>query len=155
MGRAWDNAERSAENVTRRLIEAATAPAPPLVAVLAEQPQGADEAGVMLRELGAERVAWADLRAQLLTPARGAVGEFDGAQPRYAALLVVETPQPPASWLFDAGLARGALGGSAVVVQLGAEPIPDSLAGVEVMRLRPGDEASLRALGERLGIPRA
>jgi hypothetical protein len=152
MGRAWNNAERSSENVTRRLVEAAAAPAAPLVAILAEGPEAADEVGRMLRELGAERVAWADLRARLLAPARGTAGEPDGLTPRYAALLVVETPEPAASWLFDAGLARGALGGSAIVVQQGQEAIPESLAGVDVLRLRPGDEASLAALGERLGL---
>jgi hypothetical protein len=153
MGRAWDNAERSAENVTRRLVEAASAPAPPLVAVLAEGPQAADEIGLMLGELGAERVAWADLRARLLAAGHYAPGGPDPGAVRYAALLVVESRQPPASWLFDAGLARGALGGSALVVQLGEEAIPEALASVEVLRLRPADQASLRALGERLGLP--
>jgi hypothetical protein len=153
MGRAWDSAERSAENVTRHLVEAAAAPAAPLVAILAEGPQAADEVGGMLRELGAERVAWADLRARLLVPGREAAGGADQAAARYAALLVVESPHPPAAWLFDAGLARGALRGLALVVQLGQDTVPDLLEGMEVMRLQPGDQGSLRALGERLGLP--
>jgi hypothetical protein len=63
----------------------------------------------------------------------------------------VESADPPASWLFDAGLARGALGNRAVLAQLGGGGIPAQLAGVEIMRLDPGDEASLQALAERLG----
>jgi hypothetical protein len=58
--------------------------------------------------------------------------------------------EPTASWLFDAGLARGALGQRAVVAQLGDAAIPAQLAGVDVVRLVPGDEGSLRALRDRL-----
>jgi len=35
-------------------------------------------------------------------------------------------------------------------VQLGGASIPPQLAGVDVMRLEPGDEVSARALGDRL-----
>jgi hypothetical protein len=65
-------------------------------------------------------------------------------------VLAIESSGPSASWLFDAGLARGALGVRAVVVQLGDAAIPAQLTGVDVMRLEPGDEVSVRALGDRL-----
>ncbi len=43
LGRGWSSAEKGSENVTRRLVEAATAPAGgPIVAVLAEGSAGAD-----------------------------------------------------------------------------------------------------------------
>jgi hypothetical protein len=38
----------------------------------------------------------------------------------------------------------------AVVAQLGNAAIPAQLAGMEVMRLEPDDETSLRALAKRL-----
>jgi hypothetical protein len=65
-------------------------------------------------------------------------------------VLAFETPTPPGSWLFDAGLARGALGPRAVVAQVGDSGIPVELAGVEVVRLDPGDEGSAAALRDRL-----
>ena len=38
-----------------------------------------------------------------------------------------------------------------MIAQLGDASIPAPLAGIEVMRLEPDDEASVRALWERLG----
>lgn len=149
MGRAWDSAERSAENVTRRLVDEVAAPGAPKIAVLAASPGAEAVAKEMLATLGAEQVPWADVRGRILAPDQPAQGE---RAPRYAALLVVEDGAPAASWLFDAGLARGALGGGAVLAQLDQGSIPESLAGMEVLRLRRDDEASLRALGERLGL---
>jgi hypothetical protein len=63
---------------------------------------------------------------------------------------VVDSAEPSPGWLFEAGLARGALGGRATFVQLGGAGIPAALAGVDVMRLDPGDEASIGALRDRL-----
>src|SRR4051795_3468430 len=48
MGRGWSNAEKSAENVTRRLIDAATGPSKPVVAILAESEDARAEVGRML-----------------------------------------------------------------------------------------------------------
>jgi hypothetical protein len=143
MGRGWSNAERSSENVTRRLIDELASPSV-VVAVLAEGEGEAEVVG-MLERLELETVSWAELRARIL----GAPDPREGG-PGYAAVLAVESATPSPSWLFDAGLARGALGARAVVAQLGDTAIPAQLAGVDVMRVEPGDEASVRALGDRL-----
>src|SRR4051794_23361441 len=48
MGRGWSNAEKTAENVTRRLIDAAAGPSRPVVAILAEgETTGAEIAGMI------------------------------------------------------------------------------------------------------------
>lgn len=140
MGRGWSNAERGSENVTRRLVEEAAAPATLAVGVLAETPDREAELGGMLAQLGLDALDWGELRERILGEAA------DGC----AAVLAVESVEPPPSWLFDAGLARGALGGRAVLVQLGDGPIPAQLTGVEIMRLDPGEEASAAALLRRL-----
>jgi hypothetical protein len=147
MGRGWSNAEKSAENVTRRLVDEALAPAiTPLVAVLAETDEGAEAMNRMLELLQVEPTAWHEVRALIL-------GDRSQREERpYAAVLAFETPTPPGAWLFDAGLARGALGGRAVVAQIGETGIPVELAGVEVVRLDPGDQGSVRALAARLGV---
>jgi hypothetical protein len=144
MGRGWSNAERVSENVTRRLVDAASAPAGgPLVAVLADGSAAADVQR-MLERLELSTVPWAELRTRILGVPAAAGG------PGYAAVLAVEGADPSPGWLFDAGLARGALGTRAVFVQLGSAAIPAQLAGVDVMRLEPDEEASVRALGDRL-----
>jgi hypothetical protein len=145
MGRGWSNAERTAENVTRRLIDDAAAPSKPVVAILAEDEAAQAEVARMLERLELETAPWAELRARILSPPAQATG------PGYAAVLVTDSTEPAGSWLFNAGLARGALGPRAVVAQLGDSAIPAQLAGVDVIRLVPGDEGSIRALGDRLG----
>jgi hypothetical protein len=143
MGRGWSNAERTGENVSRRLVDELASPSV-VVAVLAEGAGEAEVAG-MLERLQLETVQWTELRARIL----GAPSPREGAR-GYAAVLAVESATPSESWLFDAGLARGALGARAVVAQLGDTAIPAQLAGIDVMRVEPGDEASVRALGDRL-----
>ncbi len=144
MGRGWSNAERSSENVTRRLVNAAASPRL-VVAVLAEGPSAESEIGHILERLQLQMAPWTELRSRILGMPPPAAGG-----PAYAAVLVVESATPSASWFFDAGLARGALGTRAVVAQLGDASIPAQLARIEVVRLEPDDEASVRALGERL-----
>ena len=143
MGRGWSNAERVSENVTRSLVEAAATPAAGPVAVLAETEESEAELVRMIEGLRLETVAWTELRARIL-------GGPGSARLDYSAVLAFESAVPSASWLFDAGLARGALGERAVMAQVGDRGIPAELAGLEVMRLEPGDEASLQALGARL-----
>jgi hypothetical protein len=143
MGRGWSNAERSSENVTRRLVEEATTPPERLVAVLGETAESEAELVRMVERLRLETVSWTELRARILS---GGAGGRTG----YSVVLAFESPVPSGSWLFDAGLARGALGAQAILAQLGNGGIPAELAGLEVMRLEPGDEASLQALGARL-----
>jgi hypothetical protein len=98
----------------------------------------------MLERLELSTVPWAELRTRILGGPAAAGG------PGYAAVLAVGGVAPSPGWLFDAGLARGALGARAVFVQLGSASIPAQLAGVDVMRLEPDEEASVRALGDRL-----
>jgi hypothetical protein len=144
MGRGWSNAEKTAENVTRRLIDAASAPSKPVVAIVAEGDAAQAAVAGMIGRLELQAVPWAELRARIVSPPAQA------SDPGYSAVLVTDSPEPTASWLFDAGLARGALGSRAVVVQLGDASIPAQLAGIDVIRLVPDDEASIRALGDRL-----
>jgi hypothetical protein len=97
----------------------------------------------MLGEL--DRLPWSELRARILS------GE--AAAGAYAALVVIDGDEPSAPWLFDAGLARGALGSRAVLVQLGAGRVPAQLSGLEVMHLEPGDPGSPGSLRDRLLRP--
>ncbi|HEX3562924.1 MAG TPA: hypothetical protein VHU24_08820 [Solirubrobacterales bacterium] len=147
MGRGWSNAERGSRNVTRALVDdAVAAPAEgPVVAVLAENAAAEAEVGEMLEQLELEKAPWAELRARILGMPSAAAGG-----PGYAAVLAVESPTPSASWFFDAGLARGALGSRAVVARLGDAAIPVELADVDAMSLKSGDVASVRALADRL-----
>jgi hypothetical protein len=145
MGRGWSNAERSSTNVTRQLVDATSAPASgPVVAVLAESGDAGAALGELLARLGLETVPWPELRARIVGTAPATGG------PGYAAVLAVETSSPGPSWLFDAGLARGALGARAVVAQLGESSIPAELAGIDVIRIGLRDEASAQALRSRL-----
>jgi hypothetical protein len=146
LGRGWDNAERRSENVTRRLVTREAPSTGPTVVVLAESADAETRVRQMLAAAQLETTAWAELRATILAPGTPQSG-------RYAAVLVVESAEPASSWMFDAGLARGALGPRAVVVQLGDGSIPAQLAGVEVIRLVSGDKTSLQALRERLAGP--
>src|SRR3954451_14376463 len=104
MGRGWSNAERNSENVTRQLIDAAVGPDKPVVAILAEERAAEREIGQMLAGLELESAPWVELRGRILNPPADATG------PGYAAVLVSDGDEASASWLFDAGLARGALG---------------------------------------------
>jgi hypothetical protein len=145
MGRGWSNAERASTNVTRQLVGGG-APADrggPAVAVLAQGDEAVGELARLLGHLELETVPWPELRARIL-------GTSSGDGRRYAAVLVIEEEAPTTPWLFDAGLARGALGARAVFVQIGNALIPPELGGVEVMRVDLEDEASGQALRNRL-----
>jgi hypothetical protein len=143
MGRGWSNAEKTGENVTRRLIDEVSTPSQPIVAILAEGEDALLDIGRMLERLELEIAPWAELRARILTPPAQTSGSG------YAAVLSTDSAEPTASWLFDAGLARGALGPRAVFAQLATQQ-SRSAAGVDVVRLVPDDEASVRALADRL-----
>src|SRR5262245_18372294 len=146
-GRGWSNAQKISENVTREVFGELTqgqAPGPgeardaggPVqeVAIVADSP-GADEGvRLMLGQLEIEPAPWPELRARLLANGGASSGSA-------AVVLAIETESPPESWLFDAGLARGALGPRAVFAQFGGGPIPAQLTGVDVMRLEPSDQA--------------
>jgi hypothetical protein len=145
MGRGWSNAQRTAENVTRRLVDAEAAQSGgPLVVVLAESEGAGAEVARVVERLGLETAPWSELRGRILNPPR------DGRGGGFAAVLAFDSSSPSPEWLFDAGLVRGALGARAVFTQLGDAAIPAQLAGIEVIRLDPGNEASMQALEAKL-----
>ena len=67
-----------------------------------------------------------------------------------AAVIAVATPAPPARWLFEAGLAIGALGARAIVVELGSAALPPELRGLDTLRLDAEDPATPALLADRL-----
>jgi hypothetical protein len=143
MGQGWHNAQRSARDVTGHVLDqAASAGEAGAVAVLADSGAAARVAATLLEQLGLRPVDWTLARAQILADAHG-VGFA-------AALLVLERPEPAGAWLFDAGLAIGALGHRAIVLALGAEPAPAQLEGLGAIALDPDRADSLQELAERL-----
>jgi hypothetical protein len=149
LGRGWNNAERSAADVTNRLLREAAAEAVQ-VAVLSETPAGQETALRLLKQIEVRTADWAAVRARILAAAT-IVPRTSGQGPQdLFALLVIEQGAPAGAWLFEAGLAVGALGGRALVAQLGDEPLPEELRDLGVIRLDPDQPASLHALAERL-----
>jgi hypothetical protein len=148
VGRGWHNAERSAQDATARLLERIAAQAAS-VAVVAQTPATRRVVIELLEQAGVRAADWEALRARILAAAT-IVGEPSRSLEAGAAVLVIEGPDPDQSWLFDAGLALGALGGRAIVVQLGNEPAPAQLRDLRVIRLDPAQPASMHALIERL-----
>jgi hypothetical protein len=146
LGRGWGRAQRTARNVTQELFAAlrAAPQAPAALAVLAADVAHQAAAVELLGGLGARVVPWSQVREQVLTGPRG---DLAGV----AVLLVAEEPVP-ASWLLDAGLAIGALGGRAVLARpAGARP-PVELAGLDVIALDGSEEAAAE-VARRLGVP--
>jgi hypothetical protein len=82
-GQGWSNAERSAENVTKRILEQAPAPKLPDAFLLeTDLPEAAVAA--MLSEREARPIGWAEARERI-----------DGRDPTVAAvILVVKRPEP-------------------------------------------------------------
>jgi hypothetical protein len=149
LGRGWNRAERTAEDVTNRLLRDAAAEAVQ-VAVLSETSAGQEIALRLLKQIEVRTADWAAVRARILAAAT-VVPRTSGQSPRdLFALLVIERGAPTGAWLFEAGLALGALGGRALVAQLGDEPLPEELHNLGVIRLDPDQPASLHALAERL-----
>ncbi|HVP02230.1 MAG TPA: hypothetical protein VMT10_06635 [Solirubrobacteraceae bacterium] len=158
-GQGWNNALPVSREVTEELLarlragaeDAAATPVAPTgpgttataVAILAATADGRRAAVQALARLGLQAVDWAVLRAQLLAAASpGSLGP--GVAAAGAALLVLDEPGGPSpGWLFDAGLALGALGGRAVLVRLAGEPAAAPLDGLEVVGL-DGDELAAR-----------
>jgi hypothetical protein len=148
-GQGWNNAERSGTDVTGRMLAAPAAGESLGVAVLAESEDARAAVTGMLSEAGLAVVEWPTLRARLMAAAAAAAER--PAQPAGPlALLVVESAEPQAGWLFEAGLALGALGGRAIVAQLGEATPPSQLRELAIIRLDPQQPASRLALSERL-----
>lgn len=143
VGRGWHNAERSAQDATARLLERIAAQAAS-VAVMAQSPAARRAVVELLERVGVQVADWEALRARILA---GASSPDLGVG---AVILVSEGPDPDQSWLFEAGLALGALGGRAIVAQLGDLAPPPPLGDLGVIRLDPEQPASIDALVERL-----
>lgn len=147
LGRGWGHAERSGRDVTAHVLaEAADQTA--AVAALGSSPAAQLAITALLTELGVHSIDWAVLREPAEAPAK---------QPELlAAVVAVDDPDPPASWLFEAGVAVGAFGARAIVVQLGETPLPAELAGLTPVSVDAGQPASVEALAEqlrRIGYP--
>ncbi len=149
-GGGWQNAERSAEDVTHAVLSRANAQATS-VAVLAETPAGHGTVAPLVEQLDVQTVEWASLRARLLAAASVAdAGPAPQGGDVVVTILVVERADPSPQWLFEAGLALGALGSRALVTRLGDEPVPAPLRDLALIRVDPDDPASLHALADRL-----
>ena len=138
-GRGWGAAEQSGRDVARDLISRAARNAA-RVAILAESDAGLAPIADALGELGVESLAWS---AALLR---------DGESSPVAVVLAVESAEPPREWLYEAGLAVGALGGRAVVVQLATGSRPPEFSALENVEL--GEELGPRLAGAlgRVGV---
>jgi hypothetical protein len=145
VGQGWSNAERSARDVTQERLTNAATETSRTVAILAETLTAQLSVTALLERLGLTPVDWALARAGFAPPSADGTGDRVGF-----ALLVVEQVPPTGTWLFEAGLAIGALGRRAVAAQFGSEEPPVELQRFEVIRLAPDDASSLRALSEGL-----
>jgi hypothetical protein len=114
-GQGWNRAQRTGRDVTRELLARGAG-------TVVSATRAGHELGVaLLRELGLEAIDWGPARAALLS---GADAGLD------TALVMVGAES--GAWLFDAGLALGALPGRAVLVADGPGA-PAQVAGVPVV----------------------
>jgi hypothetical protein len=143
-GQGWNNAERTARDVTEEVL-AGTAST---VAVLSCTQQAADAATAMLDALGLEAIDW---RAAARRPILEWLLAADRvAEIEFAAALVIGAETVPDWWLFEAGIALGALGPRALLLQLDDAPPPASLRELDVLRVAPGSAGDLERLRDRL-----
>jgi hypothetical protein len=68
----------------------------------------------------------------------------------FAAALIIGAETVPEWWLFEAGIALGALGPRAVLLQFDDGPPPAPLRELDVLRVLPGSPAGLERLRDRL-----
>lgn len=147
LGRGWSNAEHSSTDVTARMVESGRER--PAVVVVAETAEGQRVVAEILDRMGARPADWDYVRARLAAAA--SASDPSGLDlEQVAAVLVCESGDPSPAWIFDAGLALGALPGRAVVVQLGDEDRPSALRDLAVVRVDPDRPATLVGLAERL-----
>lgn len=139
-GQGWNAAERTAQD---RTIELLTGRGAGSVAVLAADIAGERAVAALLGELGVILGDWHSLRAGLLAwladPAVAVAIEV-------AAVVIVCGSDAPDGWLFDAGLALGALGPRAVLVAPAGAAITPAMSALAPLGLELGADA----LAERL-----
>ena len=120
-GQGWQNAVKSGEDVTATLLRGPTA-----VSVLAQTDDAARAAGQLLERVGLRYAEWTG------PPSAG------------PAVIVLGDSELTPAYALQVGFALGAMGGRAVVVDLGASELPDELRGQAVS----ADDAA--AFAERL-----
>lgn len=146
MGRGWQKAERSGEDVTRGLLAAVAAEAA-AVTVVGDSPSALRVATEALQRLKVRVADWASVRALITTAeSQGGAAGLDGM----VAILAVEGGEAPERWLFEAGLAIGALRGRAIVALTAGREPPPELRELGSVRIDPARTASLDALAESL-----
>jgi hypothetical protein len=133
IGQGWQNAERSAREVTAKLLSAPP-PLPTAVALLAQTPAAAAAAVAALERLGLEAPAWEPGGAG----AAAALIAFDAGAER-----------ADARWWLEVGRALGALGERALLAVHGGDALPAPLDGAPALRL---DAQAPQALAERLRL---
>lgn len=140
-GQGWNSAERTARDVTAEMLAGGAANA---VAILAPDEETANAAAAVLGTIGLRAVEWTDVRRRILIWL---------AQPDtvpdlgVGAVLAICASDAPERWLFDAGLALGALGRRTVLVSAEGD-LPAPLAGLAVLPLdwsAPDEHPSLAA----------
>jgi hypothetical protein len=144
-GQGWHRAESTGRDVAAELLAAsgsAPAGAAARLVVLTSGDDAAALAADALRDSPWSTEPWPPARAALL---RGDAGPA-------AALIVLGAGEPSGDWLFDAGVALGALGPRALLVLAGRD-LPAELAGVASLRLDPEDPAPAQTLASRLHGP--
>jgi hypothetical protein len=109
-----------------------------------------------LAALGLQPKPWPELRAAILAAASPAASPAPSPPAPAVAVVAIAGPaEPPAEWRFDAGLAIGALGPAAIVVEVGSPAARSAIEGLDTVALSAGGPG-LPELAERLrrvGIP--
>ncbi|HVM95847.1 MAG TPA: hypothetical protein VMT89_05630, partial [Candidatus Acidoferrales bacterium] len=109
---------------------------------LATSAAAAVQATDLLTDLGLHTVDWVEARAYMLG---------DPSSP-FSAMLAVDTDEPHGDWLFDAGLALGALRERALIVLLDGARLPAGLPEGRALQYDPaipGAEAAVAAALKR------
>jgi hypothetical protein len=152
-GQGWQNAQRTATDVTS-VVLAGAATGPPTaagqVAVIATDADAGGEAQELLAQLGLATIDWLAVRGRLVQAASSRPGPPAAAAGLTAALLVIGDQPPDGAWLFDAGLAVATLGAGAILAIMGAGEAPPALSGVGVVRLDLAHPPSRAAVAARL-----
>src|SRR5436190_16650262 len=148
-GRGWQSAERSAKDVTAAAISGAAREAS-RVCLLAASPSAERALGESLRRLGVEPVGWAAVRDRIRSAVSGVPDRPLERIELVATFVAVDDSDPDEGWLFEAGLALGALGRRAVIARLGDARLPAKLADFGALEIDMRTPASLQALEECL-----
>jgi hypothetical protein len=132
LGRGWNNAMKIGRDVTVELMSRQLRRPSKEVAVLAATPEARAVTTSLLEELGV-RVVGAE-------------------EPGVQVVVIVVEERLTAQQAFEIGLAIGARGDSAILVQLGAGDPPPELAHLAPLRLVLENGAQKEALAERLRL---